>query len=485
MIYDLQSGPVEIPRDPFDACIAGGGVAGIAIATKLSALGHRVLMVEAGGLQPSRESQDFYRGDNSGIENLPLHETRLRALGGSSNHWGGWCRPFDPDDFGQRKVSPGSAWPIAAADLRQYVDDATAFLGVNRQSGDDMHLNGSERHLRTARMYFSSPPARIGNRFLEPLKRADNILVLLNAPVISASYDSQARAIQSMTIRAPGGPVAISAKHFVLALGTVENVRALLMMNRLYGDNIGNRSKMVGRYYMQHLHQMLGQVALYDDVSAQSELPNVTSSQSFLLSSTELLAQSALGAFRLYTNAIDCRGLSDDLRRVATAAVCSPVKAGGEVFITAEHLPNRESQIVLASETDSLGLPRVRMDWRISDADRRTLREAGLEFGRYLIRAKLGRLKINPAINVGSEPLRDWTRLASAPGAAGHQMGGTRMSRSAADGVVDRDCRVWGTKNLFVAGAAVFRTSSQATPTLTITQFALRLADHLHEALRT
>jgi choline dehydrogenase-like flavoprotein len=159
------------------------------------------------------------------------------------------------------------------------------------------------------------------------------------------------------------------------------------------------------------------------------------------------------------------------------------VQAGGEVYVTAEHRPNPNSRIVLADAKDELGQPRVRLDWRISEHDQRTLREAGLEFGRYLINAKLGRLKINAAILNGSMPLDGWTALASASGAAGHQMGGARMSRSAADGVVDRNCRVWGAENLFVAGSAVFRTCSQTTPTLTIVQLCLRLADHLHREL--
>jgi choline dehydrogenase-like flavoprotein len=62
-------------------------------------------------------------------------------------------------------------------------------------------------------------------------------------------------------------------------------------------------------------------------------------------------------------------------------------------------------------------------------------------------------------------------------------MGGARMSRTADDGVVDGDCRVWGTDNLYLAGSAVFRTSGHATPTLTIVQLALRLADTIERRL--
>jgi choline dehydrogenase-like flavoprotein len=53
------------------------------------------------------------------------------------------------------------------------------------------------------------------------------------------------------------------------------------------------------------------------------------------------------------------------------------------------------------------------------------------------------------------------------------------MGRDPADGVVDADCRVFGVDNLYVAGSAVFPTSGQANPTLTIVALAVRLAQHI------
>jgi len=38
---------------------------------------------------------------------------------------------------------------------------------------------------------------------------------------------------------------------------------------------------------------------------------------------------------------------------------------------------------------------------------------------------------------------------------------------------------VHSVENLYIAGSAVFPTSSQANPTLTITALAVRLADHI------
>jgi choline dehydrogenase-like flavoprotein len=58
-------------------------------------------------------------------------------------------------------------------------------------------------------------------------------------------------------------------------------------------------------------------------------------------------------------------------------------------------------------------------------------------------------------------------------------MGTTRMGESASTSVVDRDCRVHGYANLFVAGSSVFPTGGYANPTLTIVALALRLAETL------
>ena len=60
-----------------------------------------------------------------------------------------------------------------------------------------------------------------------------------------------------------------------------------------------------------------------------------------------------------------------------------------------------------------------------------------------------------------------------------HASGGLRMAASAREGVVDAECRVWGTDNVFVAGSSVFPTSSHANTTFTSLALATRLARQL------
>ena len=138
--------------------------------------------------------------------------------------------------------------------------------------------------------------------------------------------------------------------------------------------------------------------------------------------------------------------------------------------------PNPESRITLGRQRDALGMPRIQLDWRLSDVDRRsvarTIDIAGAAFGR----AGLGRAQLLFDAEGTTWP-DDLT-------GGWHHMGTTRMSDSPATGVVDRDCRVHGVANLHVAGSSVFPTSGSSTPTLTIVALALRLAEHLKGVLR-
>jgi choline dehydrogenase-like flavoprotein len=65
-----------------------------------------------------------------------------------------------------------------------------------------------------------------------------------------------------------------------------------------------------------------------------------------------------------------------------------------------------------------------------------------------------------------------------------HHMGTTRMHDSPKHGVVDRDGKVHGMSNLFVAGSSVFPTAGANFPTITLAALAIRLSEHLARELR-
>ena len=78
----------------FDVAIYGAGPSGIPLALALAGTGLRIGLFEAGGPTPSPiGSEHPYQGSNVGLP-YDLAGTRLRYLGGTSNHWGGGAGPL-------------------------------------------------------------------------------------------------------------------------------------------------------------------------------------------------------------------------------------------------------------------------------------------------------------------------------------------------------------------------------------------------------
>ena len=156
-------------------------------------------------------------------------------------------------------------------------------------------------------------------------------------------------------------------------------------------------------------------------------------------------------------------------------SVLVPVERTCALEIWTEQQPNRDSRVSLTRERDSLGLPRLRVDWRMADFDVRTMRRSVQIVQAELRRTGSGDLQLDD---------RELTeQLMSCTPVGGHQIGTARMATAPSRGVVDDRCRVHGIDNLFVSGPAVFPTGGQAGPMLTTVALALRLADHLKTGL--
>jgi choline dehydrogenase-like flavoprotein len=156
---------------------------------------------------------------------------------------------------------------------------------------------------------------------------------------------------------------------------------------------------------------------------------------------------------------------------VANAAGVYPLDFNGE------QAPNPESRVWLGHETDRHGVPKLRVDWRVSELDWLTLSRMLRELKRAVEARCCGTVEYN----VERFDQDAWSSVV--PPLAGHHIGTARMSENPDTGVVTADCRVHYVDNLYVGGSATFPTSGQANPVLTIVAMALRLAQHLEMRL--
>jgi len=110
----------------------------------------------------------------------------------------------------------------------------------------------------------------------------------------------------------------------------------------------------------------------------------------------------------------------------------------------------------------------------VNSADIETMASFAELVADYLDRADLAAVTLDPRLR-----RRDPDFLNEADD-ANHHMGMARMSQTAKDGVVDGNLCVHGTRNLYVAGAAVYPSSGFANPTFTALALGLRLGELLH-----
>ena len=517
-----------------DLCIIGAGPASLSIARELIGSTSQVCVLESGGLDIDHELQELVGADVVGFA-YHHHETRCRVLGGSTARWAGQCGPLDPQDFARRPWVEHSGWPISQADVDDYAERSRSIHQLTTSNYNPDYWDGKPRRLLDVgaagmvhKVWQFSEPTDFGLAYRSDLAAAPNVRVLLHANATEIVLDGYARTAQGVRVRTLEGKTGfVAARYVVLACGGIENARMLLLSNRVAKNGIGNNYDLVGRYFADHPHQIAGQVEFAPGTSkdwvaaykerknhgarfrpglalgpaAQRELEvlncgvqlldwyvtdpwNCTQSQGYrAFKALRRLSQQRTAWSHLKNDLLRFQmpeGLAPILADLAThpwgaaAGALNRLRGNSLVaFTQSEQAPNPDSRITLSDQRDRLGLRQARIDWRLQPIDKVTIRATIERLSAELSHLGLGRVRPFEWLTCD-----DHTWL-EAHGGGNHHIGTTRMSATPSTGVVDRDCRVHGLENLYVAGSSVFPSFGFMNPTLTLTALALRLADHL------
>lgn len=482
MIIDLNASETNPFNGVFDVCVCGSGPAGMTVAREAASRGLRVLLLEAGGFDPSAASQEIYQGRSVGsLEYFGVEACRLRMFGGTSGHWAGRCAVLDPIDFEERDIWDGlPGWPIRHSEAYARLDDARAILDIADQSLAPRR----EPRWKSARLspagFARSAPTRFGEKFRAELNLSHQATVCLNANVVSLDLSDDKRAVTAVEVADwRERRFKIDARRIVIAFGSLENARFLLNMGALKGAPIGDQGGFVGRCFMEHFDIVLGRfMAEHSTIwrreeplsvmltPAQARSRGLGSAVVSLTPNGEPRHFGRLAPLRGLINNIECAVSSPDAR----GAIC---RGDGIATDIIEQTPNRDNRVALdESAKDRFGHFRINVDWRLSAQDVKTISGLAEEVGKAIAEQNHGRFKIADDIIAG----------APVPGFHCHQMGTTRMSVDPKFGVVDSNSRVHGMRNLYMAGSSVFPTGGGANPTTTVVALALRLGEHLAAA---
>jgi hypothetical protein len=514
MLLDANDADRSVLARPFDACVIGTGPAGVTLARKLAERGFTVALMEGGGLDLEPESQELYEGEVVGLDYYPLEQARLRMFGGASMHWGGRCRELDALNFQPLGWAPLSGWPISKDDLDPYQPEADTILDlIPVADAPDLPLVQAEDRFRHIQ-YRYSPPTRFGEKYRDEIAASQAITCFYNANVVDLRLDEALGTITSasfMSFADGDAGFEVKARVFALCLGGMENPRMLLNCTSQLPAGIGNAHDVVGRYFCEHPHILLGQVYFAEpipeaDVKAEPERAYAPTEalmrQNEILDFSLLVTPNIEPPLELQTELVRSAGCVTDFTARLTERVlgrdldCQRGGLGmyfaqgdshhalqGRVAVHAEQSLVRDSRIMLSDDTDRFGLRRIRFDWHIAEIDYRTLETAVLELGAHYAEQGIGRIQLDNWLLV--EP-RQLPGLGQGMRVGGHHhMCATRMSDDPTEGVVDADCRVHGVTNLYMGGSSAFATPGFANPTYTIVQLALRMGDHLTAVLRS
>ena len=528
-----------------EICVIGAGTAGLTIAREFIDTSTNVVILESGGDKPDSTTKELIEGKNIGLSYYDLKETRERAFGGSSHLWyyvpGLRSRGLDAIDFEKKDWIPYSGWPISKTDLDPYYERAHKLFKLGPYTyryeswiNPDEHnyLRNKEEDVFKTTMFQFARKDIFYNDYYNAFEKSENVKVFLESTVLNIETTENSQEVTHLTVSVKNElQFTVKSRNFILAAGGLENARLLLLSNMHAKQGLGNDYDLVGRFFMEHPHiwgqghagtyypdelekfnsneiynfhyrngiPLLGYLIFKEEVIRHNKLLNITFD--FRGESIQFPARYSEGVAAI-RNVLSnmkhgrinkemfrelgeffCNGTAvayECMRRLVNGQVKNWNRYGLEetgiiVKLMAEQAPNPDSRVVLGDEYDLFHQRNIHLDWRLTDLDLESMKRSMDILNKSLQKKGLGYIDLH--LNT------DLSDMARKIYGGYHHMGTTRMHDDHTMGVVDKDCKLHGTHNLFVAGSSVFPTVGYANPTVTIAALAIRLADHLKKTI--
>lgn len=520
-----------------DVCIIGAGLAGGLMAFELASKGVKVIILEAGPKhnladrprymherlyneinpwRPNIPERDVYT--SAGEIDYPLNEFRVKAVGGTTLHWGGLATRYHESDFQMKRYYGLAAdWPISYADLEPYYGKAETALGVAGTDDNPFEsyrssafplpvfpFNHADRlfekgcksigikihHVPWARnsIPYQGRPAcaafstcqshnicpisaqYTAETHINLAEKTGNAKIITDANVvrINADRSGKVRSVTYMTHDKKDHEQ--KAKIFVLAAHAIESTRLLLLSTSdTYPNGLANSSGLVGKYFMEHLG-VAGIGKIKENVYPYRIGFHTAASHQFCNPKNRDEISGMKLTFRTNVRplpsdiAIHSEAWGDDLAEEVRESFGHRVAVSAQI----EQLPNFKNSITLDPLIkDYFGNPAPRISYAIDDYEKNSLIK-GFERVTSILEA------------MGATAITG-TGLPEKPAVAAHHMGTCRMGSNPDSSVVNRNLKAHDVDNLFIVGSSTFVTGGTLHPSLTIAALAIRAAEHIRE----
>jgi choline dehydrogenase-like flavoprotein len=527
----------------YDCCVIGTGAGGGILAHRLAKAGLRIISIEQGealpddyfvnrnppgtrkdfGIRPNTVFppepanalflHELFAGADTRSSSRPAEERfrqfQILALNGLQNLWNGVSLRFAPPDF--------DGWPIGYDELARHyaaVEERIVVCGTTERisalpdgvfippkalrPADELlakavrSLKIPDTHVIPNRKAIETRPGKqnrcistgvcttgcpvgalykFSHRLLPEIQSLSNYTLRLKTKVTRLHADKTTglitlvECVNTETLE----QYSISARFVVLSAGAIESPRLLFnSADETYANGLGNSGGALG-CYLQDNPSVLLQTSL-PQLWGRKAADDIGYGDHLLLMSRALLDDGSSVSFTgqaihtipdipYYLSAFNTvpRWIKPSVARLLFNSYMSIV-----LFCPSEVA--RTNRVTPSTQSDHFGVPQVDIYYETSDATSKRM-ESMLQFGRHVLRkASFGMPVMSSRGKAGSGI---------------HYAGTCRMSRSATEGVVDKDLRAHDHDNLYVCDGSVLPTLPDKHSALTIMALADRLAAHL------
>jgi glucoside 3-dehydrogenase (cytochrome c) catalytic subunit len=458
----------------------------------------------------------------------PFMWIRGRQVGGKTFCWARESYRYSDNEFkASGRDGYGEDWPISYKELEPYYDLVEDFIGVSGsreglpQLPDGQFLPPMKlscggllaKSVIERKFGWRVIPDRVANltvphrgrpacHYCDQCQRGCFTASYFNSPSVTlpaaahtGKFTLVSDAIVSHLLMDPSGRAEgvhyidrITKQHresyarvVVMAAGALESTRILLnSQSPSYPQGVGNSGGVLGRYLMDHftieggggfirslrssMREEVGRpcgflIPKYINAgNSQDRNPNFLRGYRF----------DGDGSQELYGHAFLMPELGDSWRKRVREEIpyYFAIEAQGEC------LPRSDNHVRLdPTKKDAWGIPVLHIDASYGENEKAMARAMCNNLAAILDEMKLVEQTL---------PKRELSIF----GKNIHECGTARMGNNADKSVVDRNCKVHGTHNVFVTDGAVFVTQGCYEPTLTIMAISARAGEHIAESFR-
>ena len=519
---DMATDPAEVVAD---ICIVGAGPAGLVAAVGLAKRGKRVVVLESGPIGDSGWSDDLNAVDTEALTYKGAAVGRRRDLGGTSQLWGGRLIPLTDHDLAERDYLGLQKWPIDGAEIYRYAPAVEALFKLRggatsyeslQQAGVGIRelIRSSDEIVSRSPKIVSFGQRNVYTLLASEVRASGNITIYSSATTTAIEIDAATgRANRIIASGMHGRTIRVRADRIVLAAGTLESTRQLLLIDRVSDGRVFAGMARPGEHFVDHLAMDVGPAPRFKAQMIAYLLGHSTPGGMRRVAHFELAPAvqreagigSAYLCLRLHTDSgqiEQARHYLRDLRmpdrghqKLPLGSIVPVTQAllwrtfHGERLlphfmhvsaeIRIEQAPADANRLSLSNQTDRLGVARIKLDWALGGADIRTFSTAYSRFIKFW--DQRGLLQ---ACGIQWRKTEDYADALTRGVIRDvhHPSGSTRMGSDPKNSVVDSDLACHAVRNISVLSPSVFPSAGSANPMLTLLCLAFRLAETLGSA---